>query len=47
MRWLTTTLTAWSYRRGYWSQPWFKNRACGVDWMTWIGGGPLDNDNVE
>lgn len=47
MRWFTTTLTAWSFRRGYWHQPFFEGRMEGIDWITWCGGGPLDNENAE
>lgn len=47
MRWLTTTLCAWSFKRGYWAQQWFEDKTFGIDWMTWCGGGPLDNEYAE
>lgn len=43
MNWITSTLMAWSFRRGYWFQPWIGEHD-GIDWMTWCGGGPLDNE---
>lgn len=39
MHWVTTTLMTWDFRRGYFYQPWNE-----VEWMTWCGGGPLDNE---
>jgi hypothetical protein len=44
MNWITSTLMAWSFRRGYWYQPFFDECMNGIDWMTWCGGGPLDNE---
>jgi hypothetical protein len=47
MHWVTTTLMAWSFRRGYWQQPFPEGLNQGIDWMTWCAGGPLDNEVVE
>jgi hypothetical protein len=47
MRWITSTLMAWSFRRGYWFQPFFEGKNDGIDWMTWCGGGPLDNEVAQ
>jgi hypothetical protein len=43
MNWIPSTLMAWSFRRGYWFQPWV-SETISVEWMTWCGGGPLDNE---
>jgi hypothetical protein len=47
MRWIESTLMAWSFRRGYWFQSFFEGVDDSVDWMTWCGGGPLDNEVAQ